>query len=75
MASDRVLTHHVNVKNPKGGKVQTFEPGETLPDWADKILTELDHDAYPVRDKRADALVKSWSASKLAAEAAGDLQD
>jgi hypothetical protein len=71
--ADRVLTHHVNVQNPKTEKVQTFEPGEALPAWADQLLTEIDHDAYPVRDKRADALVKSWQASKAAAEAAADL--
>lgn len=70
---DRILTHHVNVLNPKTEEVQTFEPGEVLPAWADTVLTELDHAAYPVRSTRAEALVKQWNASKLAAEAAAEL--
>ncbi len=71
----RILTHHVNAKNPSTGKVQTFEPGEKLPQWADKILTDEDHVAYPEADKRAEATVKQWQASKLAAEAAVDIRD
>ncbi len=71
----RILTHHVNAKNPNTGKVHTFEPGEVLPKWADKILTEENHVAYPEESKQARALVKQWQASKMAAEAAADLRD
>lgn len=69
----RVLTHHVNVKNPNTDKVVTFEPGESIPQWADKILADLDHPAYPEDSKQAQGAVKAWQASKLAAEAAADL--
>jgi hypothetical protein len=73
MASDRVLTHHVNVKNPKNDKVSTFEPGEELPGWAADILVAENHAAYPERSTRSEASVKGWNSSKLAAEAAADL--
>lgn len=69
----RVLTHHVNCKNPNTGKVQTFEPGADLPKWAAQILTDENHVAYPEESKQALGLVKQWQASKLAAEAAADL--
>jgi hypothetical protein len=68
----RVLTHHVNVRNPKGDVV-TFEPGADLPKWAAEVLIAENHAAYPVADKRANALVKQWQASKLAAEAAAEM--
>lgn len=71
--SDRVLTHHVNVKSPKGDVV-TFEPGAELPAWARDALLAENHAAYPVADKRSSAQVKSWQASKLAAEAAVEME-
>ncbi len=71
--SDRVLTHHVNVRNPGTKKVETFEPGADLPAWARDVLVAEDHDAYPVDSLRARALVKQWQASKLAAEAAAEM--
>ncbi len=71
--ADRILTHHVNVKNPNTDKVVTFEPGDTLPKWADALLRELNHPAYPEASPRAEAAVKGWQASKLAAEAAAAL--
>ena len=71
--ADHVLTHHVNIRNPKGD-VQTFEPGADLPKWASDVLLAEDHVAYPVADKRSNALVKQWQASKLAAEAANEME-
>lgn len=71
---EHVLTHHVNVRNPKG-EVQTFEPGDSLPKWASDVLLAEKHAAYPVVDKRSLALVKQWQASKLAAEAAAELAE
>lgn len=71
--ADHILTHHVNVKKPGNDKVATFEPGEELPQWAADILIAENHPAYPVSDKRAQANVKAWQASKLAAEAAAEL--
>ena len=71
--SDHVLTHHVNIRNPKGD-VQTFEPGAQLPKWASDALLAEAHAAYPVADKRANALVKQWRASQLAAEATAEME-
>jgi hypothetical protein len=79
--SDHLLTHHVNVRNPKTGKVQTFEPGEQLPAWAHDALVAESHVAYPDvsdpdndRTRLARAQVKTWQASKLAAEAAAEME-
>ena len=71
-ATPRVLTHHINIRNPESGEVGTFEPqdGANLPAWAHKALVAEDHAAYPEQSPRALALVRSWEASKLAAEAA-----
>ncbi len=70
----RVLTHHVNVRNPKTKTVETFEPGANLPAWAvDAIGTE--HEAYPVTSPKAEALVMVWQASKMAATADAVLQE
>jgi hypothetical protein len=76
----RVLTHHVNVRNPKTKDVHTFEPGADLPKWARDALVAESHVAYPdVSDPeaesthRAHAQVKAWQASKLAAEAAAEM--
>ncbi len=70
-APDHVLTHHVNVRNPRTGKVQTFEPGADVPAWARDAL--VGHPAYPERSRQSEALVKAWQASKLAAEAVAEL--
>ena len=68
-----VLTHHVNVKNPRSGKVETFEPGADLPKWASDALLAENHPAYPDETvPGARALVKAWQASKAAAEAAAE---
>ncbi len=66
---DRILTHHVNMKNPRTGKVQTFEPGEQPPQWAQDVLVSEGHVAYPEANKVARAVAASWQASKAATEA------
>ena len=45
----RVLTNHVNVRNPRTKKVDTFEPqlGANLPKWAHEALVAENHPAYP----------------------------
>lgn len=64
-----VLTHHVNVRNPRSRKVETFEPGADLPKWAADALLAENHGAYPDESTRgARAAVKSWQASRAAAE-------
>jgi hypothetical protein len=75
--TDPVLTHHVNIRNPKTKKVETFEPqdGSALPAWARDALTAENHVAFVERTPRAEALVKGWQASKLAAEAARMAQE
>lgn len=75
MPADRVLTHHVNIRNPRSEKVETFEPGAELPKWATDVLEAEDHPSYPERSRRTEALVKAWQASKLAAEAAAESQE
>ena len=74
MADKRVVTHHVNVANPRGGKVTTFEPGAntedgSLPQWAHDVLAGEDHVAYPVENPAARAVVAGWQAQKAQAEA------
>lgn len=68
----RVLTHHVNIRNPQTREVETFEPqdGANLPVWAREVLERENHVAYPETSNRAVALVRQWEASKMAAEAA-----
>ena len=69
----RVLTHHVNVRNPRTKKVETFEPGVDLPKWAAEALLAENHPAYPDETAPgARAAVKAWQASKAAAEAAAE---
>ena len=64
-----VLTHHVNVRNPRTKKVETFEPGADLPKWAADALLAENHPGYvDEHTKGARAAVKSWQASKAAAE-------
>lgn len=77
----RVLTHHVNVRNPRTKKVEMFEPGADLPAWASDALLAEAHVAYPdVSDpkdekaRKARAQVKQWQASKLAAEATAEME-
>ena len=68
-----VLTHHVNIKNPRTKKVETFEPGDDLPKWAHEALLAENHVAYPVDTFDAFRAVKAWQASKAAAEAAAEV--
>ena len=70
-----VLTHHVNVRNPRTKKVETFEPGADLPKWAAETLLAENHPAYPAASVRADSAVLAWQASKAAAEAAAESQE
>ena len=65
-----VLTHHVNVRNPRTGKVETFEPTDAnLPKWAAEALLAENHPAYPDENTPgARAAVKSWQASRAATE-------
>ncbi len=65
--ADRALTHHVNVRNPRTKKVETFEPGADLPTWAQEQLEG--HAAYVEDSRPARALVASWQAQKAQAEA------
>ena len=68
-----VLTHHVNVRNPRTKKVETFEPGADLPKWAADALLAENHPAYPEANPIADLDVVVWKRSKAAAEAAAEV--
>jgi hypothetical protein len=65
--AERVLTHHVNLRNTKGNVV-TYEPGEALPKWAAEALTAENHAAYPEATAQTTEQVKQWQASRLAAD-------
>ncbi len=72
--AEHILTHHVNVRSPRANKVETFEPGADLPKWAVEVLTAENHPAYPESTPQTRALVKSWQASNVAAEAAAETE-